>query len=90
MRHLPCVPFLLLAMTVLPALRGRAASIPLLPAKASESGKLFDKLGPEVIEKFRNAGKTLAPNSVAGQQALAERQLEVWVRRATEAGLRPG
>ena len=46
--------------------------------------------GPEVIEKFRNAGKTLAPNSVAGQQALAERQLEVWVRRATEAGLRPG
>ena len=44
---------------------------------------------PEVIEKFRNAGKTLAPNSVAGQQALAEHQLEVWVRRAAEAGLRP-
>lgn len=44
---------------------------------------------PEVIEKFRNAGKTLAPNSVAEQQVLAERQLELWVRRAAEAGLRP-
>jgi tripartite-type tricarboxylate transporter receptor subunit TctC len=44
---------------------------------------------PEVIEKFRNAGKTVAPNSVAEQQALAERQLEIWVRRAAEAGLKP-
>lgn len=44
---------------------------------------------PDAIEKFRNAGKTLAPNSVAEQQALAERQLGVWVRRAFEAGLKP-
>jgi tripartite-type tricarboxylate transporter receptor subunit TctC len=44
---------------------------------------------PDVIARFRNAGKTVAPNTVAEQQALAERQLEVWVRRAAEAGLKP-
>ena len=44
---------------------------------------------PEVIEKFRNAGKNPAINSVAEQQALAERQLDVWMRRAAEAGIKP-
>ncbi len=44
---------------------------------------------PQVIEKFRNAGKNPAVNSVAEQQALAERQLDVWVRRAAEAGIKP-
>lgn len=42
----------------------------------------------DVREKFRLAGKTVAPNSIEEQTALVQRQLEVWSRRIADAGLK--
>lgn len=42
----------------------------------------------DVREKFRAAGKTVAPNSIEEQAALVQRQLEVWARRIADAGLK--
>lgn len=42
---------------------------------------------PDVRQTFRSHGKTVAPNSIEEQNALVQRQLEVWARRIAEAGL---
>ncbi len=42
----------------------------------------------DVKEKFRAVGKTTAPNSLPEQQALVEKQMEVWARRIADAGLK--
>ena len=69
-----------------------------LAAPAGTPREIVDRLNavvraamakPEVAAKFRNAGKNIAPNTVAEHQALVERQLDAWVRRAAEAGIKP-
>ncbi len=42
----------------------------------------------DVREKFRVAGKTVAPNSIEEQTVLVQRQLEAWSRRIADAGLK--